>query len=359
MKNDIKKFLLLIMAIVGVAIFSGAASAATVDKTTVIVRANSQFVFDKTANTYKWGWLPLMDFTVNGPIERGSVVSFEMTTPDGKPWVAVDCDTSAIQPGETLKIDNCGVGVLKAEKQSLAIGQYGFKINLKNDLSGANQTLFDGKFKADRVFYGESYGNKEYRWYVDYDWALPIAEVFPDAFETSYGGRVEKQAQPLVVSFWFRGPAPNSVAYLFYNGKEIGNTETTTSGVAVGEQGITLFDKAEVPFSWVKNKYQFTHVLVSNTEKPDNHQDAFRMDKNPGEYEVKVLRKGKLVRTVKFTVGANGRIVDNGVTRDNELGTSRLTFFASVTGDEEGRQPNLQAYKTTAFFGSPLRGFGQ
>ena len=40
----------------------------------------------------------------------------------------------------------------------------------------------------------------------------------------------------------------------------------------------------------------------------------------------------------------------------NELATSRLTFFATVTGDEEGRQPNLAAWKTTAFFGLPLNG---
>ena len=194
---------------------------------------------------------------------------------------------------------------------------------------------------------------------MDYDWALPIAEIFPEAFERMYRVVSEKKAKPLVVSFWFRGRAESAVAYVFYNGKEIGNTETTSNGIAVGEQGITLFDKAEVPFSWVKNTYQFTHVLVSNSEKPDNHTDAFRMDKNPGEYEVKVLRKGKLVRSLKFTVGANGKIVDNGVTQQNELGTSRMTFYATVIGDEEGRNPNLHAYKTTAFFGNPLKGFGQ
>jgi hypothetical protein len=281
-----------------------------------------------------------------------------MATPDGRPWVAFDCKTSAVEEGETLKIENCGQGVLKPERQSMAVGQYGFKINLKNELQGANQTLFAGKFKADKVFYGESYGNKEYRWYVDYDWALPIAEIFPDAFERMYGQVSEKEAKPLMVSFWFRGRGEDTVAYLFYKGKQIGNTETTTNGVANGEQGVTLFDKQEVPYSWVKNRYKFTHVLVSNSGKTDNDPDAFRMDRNPGEYEVKVLLKGKLVRALKFAVGADGKFMDNGVSRQNELGTTRMTVYTTVIGDEEGRQPDLEAWKTTAFFGGPLKGFG-
>jgi hypothetical protein len=99
-------------------------------------------------------------------------------------------------------------------------------------------------------------------------------------------------------------------------------------------------------------------VLVSNREKNGAHSDAFRLDKNPGEYEVKVLRKGKLVRTVKFSVGPDGKIVDPGVSQQNSLGTQRITIFASVTGDEDGRKPDLTAWKTGAFFGEPLKGFG-
>jgi hypothetical protein len=83
------------------------------------------------------------------------------------------------------------------------------------------------------------------------------------------------------------------------------------------------------------------------------------MDKNPGEHEVKSLRQGKLVRAAKFEVGGDGRIADNGVSRRNELGTSRMTIFAAVTGDEDGSNPDLQAWKSTTFFGNSLSGFGQ
>jgi hypothetical protein len=128
--------------------------------------------------------------------------------------------------------------------------------------------------------------------------------------------------------------------------------------MAVGEQGVQLYEKANVPIAWVKNKYIFTHVLVKNRERNSAHMDAFRLDKNPGEYEIKVLRKGKLVRTAKFIVGADGRIVDTGISQQNQLGTQRITIFAAVAGDEDGRKPDLVAWKTMAFFGEPLKGFG-
>jgi len=100
-----------------------AANAPTIDRTTVIVRANSTYVVDKATNSYKWGWVPMMDFVVNGPIARGSLISFEMTTPDGRPWIRADCETKGVDEGATLKIENCGQGVLKSDKQSMSIGQ--------------------------------------------------------------------------------------------------------------------------------------------------------------------------------------------------------------------------------------------
>ena len=333
----------------------------TVDRTTILVEPQTNTTFNASTSTLTYGWLPWISFDVNGPIPNGSSISVEMSKPDGKPWVAFDCNTGSKAEGEVLKIQRCGANKFESDRMSTAAGQYGFKISIKNELEGMNQMLFSGKLKANKAFYKKDYYNKDgYEWYIDYDWALPIAEVFPDATEQSVGGIVEKEAKPLMVSFWFRGATDNNtVAYLFYNGNQIASTETTAEGGSWQERRATLLDIRTYPYSWVKNRYHFTHVLVSNSEKPDRHTDAFRMYKNPGEYEVKVLRKGKLVRTVKFTVGADGRIVDNGVTKQNDLGTGRMTIFADVVGDEEGRQPDLTAWKTSAYFGSPLKGFGE
>jgi hypothetical protein len=354
MKNEIKKLVLLILAIVAAAVFSGAASAASVDKTTVIVRADTTFDY-KDLN--KKGWRPQVDFRVHGPIAKGSQISIAMTAPDGKPWIEFNCQTKGTEAGEALFVDACGRGEVPVEKISAALGVYGLKIELKNELKGTNETLLTGKFKVGKAFDGASeVENDAWVWYVDYDWALPIAEVFADTHEMLYGTTVEKDAQPLNVSFWFRGYPKNTVGYLFYNGKQIANTENPSGGGISNEQGVTLFSHA--PFAWTKQVFGFTNVYVKNTKDPNSLVDPFFMEKNPGQYEVKVLYNKKLARTVKFTVGKDGKIVDTGISSQNALGTNRITLFANTTGDDDGKKPDFQAWKSTAFFEGPLKGFG-
>jgi hypothetical protein len=354
MKNDIKKLILLIMAIVGVAVFSGAASAATFDKTSLVIDVRN--AFDLNRKTDRFGWLPQLYFRLNGPITGGSRIYVEMTTPDGKPWIAFDCAAGSVGAGESLRVDACGRSEIPKEKFTGTLGIYGIKIRLGNELKGTNEPLFTGKFKVGKAFTGAVPTDKDnYKWYVDYDWALPVAEVFALKDEQMYGQTVEREAQPLRVSFWFRGD-PETVAYLFHNGQEIANTETTAGGGTSNEQGFYLYEL--MPFSWTKKIYTFTRVLVKNKKDPRTLIDPFFMEKNPGEYEVKVLLKGKLARTVKFTVGQDGRIVDNGISTQNGLGTDRITLFASVSGDDDGKKTDLQTWKTTAFFEGALKGFG-
>jgi hypothetical protein len=81
------------------------------------------------------------------------------------------------------------------------------------------------------------------------------------------------------------------------------------------------------------------------------------MDRNLGEYEIKVLRKGTLVRTMKFSVGADSKIVDTALAQKNSLGNSRIVVPVTVTGDEDGAGWNREAWRTGAFFANPLVGF--
>lgn len=68
----------------------------------------------------------------------------------------------------------------------------GFSVNLKNELAGTSKALFAGKLNVKR------YHN---------DFA------------------------PLSVAAWFRGQSENqTVAYLFYKGKQVGSTATTSDG---------------------------------------------------------------------------------------------------------------------------------
>jgi hypothetical protein len=335
--------------------------APAIDKTTLIIRPRTHsHYYDKNNNhVVKWGWTPELDFRVNGPLASGSVFEVEITTPDGKPWFSFDCQGSGgeVKEDETSKIGGCGRN-LPGENSSNAVGLYGLKISLKNELQGVSQTLMTGKFKVGKVFLGQIENNKEhYNWYVDYDWLLPVAEVYAREPIEVYGN-LDDSIAPLVANFWFRGDTDSRTeAYLFYNGREISNTADSSKGASLGATWVATSDGST--FLWSRKQFTFTNTLVYNREDPDNHPDAFRMDKNPGEYEIKVLRKGKLVRALKFTVGADGKITDNGIARQNSLGTRRMIVAAQVSGDEDGAKPDLEAWKTGAFFNSPLKGFNQ
>jgi len=82
----------------------------------------------------------------------------------------------------------------------------------------------------------------------------------------------------------------------------------------------------------------------------------YLFSENPGEYEIKMLYKGHLVRSMKFAVDAEGKLVDNGIATSNKLGNNRVIVPVQVLGDSDGQWDKL-AWKTDAFYGNPLTGF--
>lgn len=75
-----------------------------------------------------------------------------------------------------------------------------------------------------------------------------------------------------------------------------------------------------------------------------------------GKPEVKILFKGRLIRSLKFAVDAEGKLVDNRIAGANELGSDRVIVPVQVIGDFDGSW-NRTAWKTAAFYGNPLTGF--
>jgi hypothetical protein len=73
-----------------------------------------------------------------------------------------------------------------------------------------------------------------------------------------------------------------------------------------------------------------------------------------GDYEIKVLQNGKLVRTASFKVSAAGSY-DNGVATTSKVGTKRVVIPMKQLVDHVPW--DKQAYKTAAFYGNPLSGF--
>ena len=329
-------------------------AAATIDKTSILVipRRQTGYYDKNNMRVDSWGWTPQFNFRANGPIESGGVLEVELATPDGKPWLKFDCVSGAINEYQWWQVDRCGMDIAE-EKAAKLIGLYGFKINLRNELKGTAQNLFTGNLKVGKVMTDIS-AKDHFEFYVDYDWYLPIAQVYSRA-QIDYVGNAE-EASPLVVSLWFRGRVDEGlVGYLFYKGKEISSTENTTKGALLDESDVSTFDSSA--FAWSKKKFMFTNTLVYNLSKYDNYPDSFRMDKNPGEYEVKVLRNGKLVRALKFTVGADGKFAEYNAAQQYALGNWRMIVFAQVMGDEGGAKPDLEAWRTGAFFGNLLKGF--
>lgn len=82
-----------------------------------------------------------------------------------------------------------------------------------------------------------------------------------------------------------------------------------------------------------------------NTSSANNTSQLFFLAANPGEYEVKVLRDGDLARSAKFTVGPDGRLVDNGLTQKNGLGGLAVILPVKVLGTGDG-QWNAMAWKS-------------
>lgn len=82
----------------------------------------------------------------------------------------------------------------------------------------------------------------------------------------------------------------------------------------------------------------------------------YMMSENAGDYEIKILYKGHLVRSIKFAVDAQGKIVDNGIATSNKLGNDRVIVPVQVLGDSDGPW-DKNSWKTDAFYGNPLTGF--
>ena len=107
-------------------------------------------------------------------------------------------------------------------------------------------------------------------------------------------------------------------------------------------------------YDYGRVRFEFLDVFAF----ADDHRahPGFYLNENPGEYEIRILRGGKLVRELKFSIGSDGKFVDNGIAAGNSILGNRLIVPAKVLGDTDGAwEPN--AWKTGMLYGNPLNGF--
>ena len=331
----------------------------TIQKDTVLVSA---FTVDNYKGSYDvWSWLPVVKFRVNGPIESGNQLYVEFSQPGGTPWVKFDCALEQVDRTSTWKTE-CGGRDIGEPKGITALGISSFAIKLRNELAGTDTTLFTGKtkvLKAHSNLTGPTAVQK-FVYYMDQDWNLPIGYVYatPDDVEGWKKTRLN-------VAFWVRGDAVRLDPHLFFGGKEVGIT--MYEGEQVGkpscsadeEIGTTHYIDDSLPQKarWARVACTFNAVNVTDKTgaAPGMFGPNYVLDKNPGEYEVKVLWNNHLARSLKFTVASDGAF-DNGIAKNNKLGSNRVIVPVTIIGDQDGTW-DKNAWKADAFYGNPLSGF--
>jgi hypothetical protein len=319
-----------------------------------------------TVNSYKdnfdvWSWVPRMKFRVNGPIPSGAQLYVEFSQPGGAaPWVQFDCDTGEAQKGYWWQTE-CG-GRQIEDKSITAVGVVNFSIKLRNELAGTNATLVTGKAKVAKALTNEV-GPKaanRFVYFIDHDWNLPIGYIYYTSDKALGWDYPEFN-----VAFWVRGEAGRVDAHIFYKGQEVG--KLFTGGVQIGkpscdaavENRTTHYVNDSLPQKAMWVRVECTFFVVKRWDKTPggqpNANEMFMMASNPGEYEVKILRNNKLARSIKFTVGPDGKL-DWSITDANKLGADRGIVPVAIIGDQDG-QWDRNAWKTDAFYGNPLTGF--
>ena len=309
-----------------------------------------------------WSWVPKMSFRVNGPIPSGGQLYVEFTQPGGAaPWLKFDCDTGETQKGYWWKTE-CG-GRQVEEKSTLAVGPVNFAIKMRNELAGTNSTIFTGRIKVAKTLSNEHgpKAAKKFVYYVDQDWTLPIGYIFYTPGEV-YGW----QYPSFNLAFWVRGEVGRMDPHLFFQGTEIGRV-FLSDGTQVGRASCgskvdiatTHYVNDGMPQKAKWSLVECSFPMVKQWDKTPggqpNSKEMFMMASNPGEYEFKLLWNNKLARTIKFTVGPDGKL-ENGIAPANKLGNDRVLVPVTIVGDQDGQWDRL-AWKTEAFYGNPLTGF--
>ena len=310
----------------------------------------------ETLTSYKgeyndiWSWLPRVDFRTSKQLPSGAHFYVEVAQPSGAPWVTLGCNSDLERVGY-----ECGHENEAKEKSTLTIGVVPFVIKMKNELTGTDATLFTGRAKVEKSPSNE-HGPKaarEFVYYVNQDWNLPIGTLSID------------KDHLLNVRFWVRGEGIKLDPHVFYQGKEVGMLFFNGMRVFAPScspeidyyPSMTVAETVPQGAKWQRMKCIIGGVAA--TPLPSSFGGAVAphaLSENNGDYEVKVLRKDKLSRSIKFTV-ENGKIKDNGIGAANKLGTGTAVIVpVSILDDQDGPW-DRNAWKSDAFYGHPLTGF--
>ena len=292
-----------------------------------------------------WSWVPHLAFSTTGRLPSGAHYYVEVAQPGGAPWVKFDCKW-----GDNRIDYVCGSDSELEAQSIIAVGLVPFTIKMRNELAGTEATLFTGRAKVEKVITNGAPKPKQFVYYVNQDWNLPIGMISID------GNKM------LNVRFWVRDQGIHLEPHVFYQGNEIG--PVMYHGIRTGgpscsndlDYGTSQSVAETLPqrAKWQRIYCSFGGVVTAPVE---GYTGMHVIGEHNGDYEVKVLRNNRLARSIMFTV-ENGKIKDNGIYAANKMGgaTDVLIVPVAILDDQDGPW-DKGLWKTDAFYGHPLTGF--
>ncbi|MGE3726264.1 MAG: hypothetical protein AB7I41_11980 [Candidatus Sericytochromatia bacterium] len=341
---------------------ASAVTGPSIDQSSLIVWLNKRGLYYPKPNQStdtQWSWLPSLDFKLNGPIESGTLVTVEYWLGTSKtPWLRYELNPSP-QPATGSEFFSRVGAPGDDQKATVATGPVVLTIRASNELKGTEQWLYKGtldvkKYNPLDPKQFPAFKNK-FDYYVDQDWRMPFGYLTGNWYESNYTATGLNNTPTLSAVMWFRGDSTSlqkTQAHLFYQGKNIARAEGNSTTWSTTETS---------PYSWSAVKFTFMGrdnagpVFFYDLSQSNAYASAHVLAKNPGDYEIKVLHDGKLSRSLKFAVGNDGKVVDNGFS----LRTSafdRWTFPVKVLAQTDGHW-NAKGWEKGAFYGNPLLGF--
>ncbi len=325
-------------------------------KNSLYIQAESHQQYWKMLKEKKFSsWVPKIQFDVYVHRDsEGFDYTAEYLNPDGSLWFSEPLRIGTYAADKTIKLSSeYGTTQEKLETKSTnTTGTYGVKITHKN----TGETVFQGKFKVGK-FQPQDAAKNEFDFFVEHDWMLPFAYVgfHHSALNDNSGGF------QIIPSVWMKGDIDDDdlEGRVFYQGKQIASTKdggssgVNDSGDRTSEGGIYFKDTRY----WKLWNFQFNNLRFANGGdfNRDNYPDATYADEKPGEYIIKILHKGSEVRELKFTIGAEGKLVDGGFGKQIFLPNYKIIVPVKIVGTSE--KWNATAWKTDAYYGNPVNGF--
>lgn len=323
----------------------------------VYIQAVTGREYWKTPNVKQTSWVPHVRFTVFYDWKESLKYTAEYFNPDGSLWFSEPLEQN--RPAADLTVTSQSTrnrpDTILNTKSTIATGLYGIKITD----TATGEVVFQGKFKVGKYPIQFSRETKN-EYYVDHDWLMPIGTVgFHFANFTS--GDIGTNF-PVEVSMWFKkslGSTDHGLeGRLFYKGLQIATTKPNAHEDRASEFAALSGDLhhwRRWDFQWSDRADREINVDNGGEYHRDNMPKSFFVDKNPGEYTVKVFHNGVQVREAKFTVGTDGRVVDGGFQKPGYLTFHKVIIPVTIIGPAE--KYNAAAWKTEAFYGNPMVGF--